>query len=136
MAKKRKKLLGDILIGWGLLDEERLKKAIKQAEGNHRRLGETLVEMGLVEEEQVTKAMATQFSLEYVDLDHHVVDKTALELMPDELIRRHYVLPMGKENGRLKIIIHDPLDLDTMDLLRFRLNSELECALASKSKIK
>ena len=135
MAKKRKKL-GEILIGWGLLDEKKLQTAVAQSDSTHRRLGETLVEMGLVEEEQVTKAMATQFDLEYVDLDHHVVDKSSLELMPEELIRRHIVLPVGKENGRLKIIIHDPLDLDTMDLLRFRLNSDLECSLASKSKIK
>jgi type IV pilus assembly protein PilB len=135
MARKRKKL-GDVLLSWGVLDEKRLKEAMQHADANHRRLGEALVEMGLVEEEQVTKAMATQFDLEYVDLDQHVVDTSALDLMPDELIKRHLVLPLGKENGRLKIIIHDPLDLDTMDLLRFRLNTELECALASKSKIK
>jgi len=135
MARKRKKL-GDILIGWGALNRKQLEQAVEHAAGSHHRLGETLIEMGLVEEEQVTKAMATQFDLEYVDLDHHVVDMAALQLMPDELIRRHLVLPVAKENGRLKVIIHDPLDLDTMDLLRFRLNTELECTLASKSKIK
>jgi type IV pilus assembly protein PilB len=135
MARKRKKL-GDILVAWGTIDQKQLDEATAQSDRTSRRIGETLVEMGYVEEEQVTKAMATQFGLEYVDLDRHVVDIAALDLMPDELIRRHLVLPMGKENGRLKIIIHDPLDLDTMDLLRFRLNTELECSLASKSKIK
>ncbi len=135
MARKRKSL-GEILISWGVLDKKSLDNAQKHAQATHKRLGEALVELGLADEEQVTKAMASQFDLEYVDLDHHVIDASALELMPDELIRRHMVLPMGKENGRLKIIIHDPLDLDTLDLLRFRLNTDLECALASKSKIK
>jgi type IV pilus assembly protein PilB len=135
MARKRKKL-GNILLSWGVVSEKDLDDAIKFAKNTHRRLGDALVEMNLVDEEQVTKAMAAQFDLEYVDLDHNVVDMTALELIPDELIRRHLVLPMGRENGRLKIIIHDPLDLDTMDLLRFRLNTELECALAPKTKIK
>ncbi len=135
MARKRKKL-GNILLSWGVVSEKDLDDAIKFAKSTHRRLGDALVEMNLVDEEQVTKAMATQFDLEYVDLDHNVIDMTALELIPDELIRRHLVLPMGRENGRLKVIIHDPLDLDTMDLLRFRLNTELECALAPKTKIK
>jgi len=135
MARKRKKL-GNILLSWGVVSEKDLDDAIKFAKSTHRRLGDALVEMNLVDEEQVTKAMATQFDLEYVDLDHNVVDMAALELIPDELIRRHLVLPMGRENGRLKVIIHDPLDLDTMDLLRFRLNTELECALAPKTKIK
>jgi type IV pilus assembly protein PilB len=135
MARKRKKL-GEILVSWGVLDEASLQKAVAQAGNNYRRLGEVLVETGMVDEEQVTKALATQFDLEYVDLDHHVIDIQALDLIPDELIRRYFVLPLGKENGRLKILIHDPLDLDTMDLLRFRLNTDLECYLASKSKIK
>ena len=135
MARKRKKL-GEILLAWGAISQKDLTRATEHATQAHHRLGETLVDMGLVDEEQVTKAMATQFDLEYVDLDQHVVDMAALDQMPDELIRRHLVLPMGKENGKLKVIIHDPLDLDTMDLLRFRLNTELECALASKSKIK
>ncbi len=135
MARKRKKL-GDILVSWGVISQKDLDKAVEHSQSTHHRLGQTLTELGLVDEEQVTKAMAAQFGLEYVDLDHHVIEPTALELMPDELIRRHLVLPMSKENGRLKIIIHDPLDLDTMDLLRFRLNTELECALASRSKIK
>ncbi|MCH9023489.1 MAG: Flp pilus assembly complex ATPase component TadA [Planctomycetes bacterium] len=135
MARKRKQI-GAILLEWGLLNQGDLDKAVAQSKRTHHRLGEALVEMGLVEEEQVTKAMATQFDLEYVDMDQHVVDLGVLDLIPDELIRRHLILPMGQENGKLKIIIHDPLDLDTMDLLRFRLNKELECALASKSKIK
>ena len=39
-------------------------------------------------------------------------------------------------NGRLKLIISDPLDLDTMDAIRFRLNAELDCCLANPSKIR
>jgi type IV pilus assembly protein PilB len=135
MASKRKKL-GDILVEWAIITPKNLQRANEQAESTHRRLADVLVEMGLADEDQVTKAMACQFDLEYVDLDHHVVDRAALELVPEDIIRRHMILPIGKENGRLKIIINDPLDLDTMDLLRFRLNTELECALASKSKIK
>ncbi len=135
MARKRKKL-GDILVSWGAVNQGDIEKAVDLANKSHSRLGDALVQMNLVDEEQVTKAMATQFDLEYVDLDHHPIDMQAREMIPEDLIRRHLVLPMGRDNGRLKIIIHDPLDLDTMDLLRFRLNTEIECALAPKSKIK
>jgi type IV pilus assembly protein PilB len=135
MARNRK-TLGEILVEWGVVDEKDVQRAVELAKSSHRRLGDALIEMNLADEEQVTKAMATQFDLEYVDLDHHVVDANAMQYIPEELVRRHLVLPIGKENGRLRIIIHDPLDLDMMDLLRFRLNTELECSLAPKSKIK
>ena len=113
-----------------------MDKALTHARASHQRLGAALVEMNLVDQEKVTKALAQQFDLEYVDLDHHSLDKEALQLMPDELIRRHLVLPMGKEGNTLRLLIHDPMDLDTLDLLRFRLNCDLDCALASRDKIK
>ncbi len=135
MAKK-KKMLGDILIEWGLINQKQLDEATKTSEASKRRLGDVLVEMEMASEEQVTKAMARQFDLEYVDLGHHIVDRSALDLVPESLIRQYQILPIGKEGGKIKLLIHDPLDLDTLDLLRFRLNSELECALAPKDKIK
>jgi len=74
--------------------------------------------------------------MEYVDLDRNVVVPTEMHLIPDDLIRKHLVLPMGREDGRLKVIITDPLDLETLDLLHFRLNCDLETCLASKTKMR
>ena len=60
----------------------------------------------------------------------------ALKLIPEDTIRKHNVLPLGMNNGRLRLVISDPSDLDTMDAIRFRLNMELDCYLASPSKIR
>ena len=135
MASKTK-MLGEILMEWGVVSQEDLDTALESGKQSHIRIGEVLVEMGLVEQEQVTKALAQQFGLAYVDLDKHVLDLAVLDLMPDETIRRHMVLPIGEDKGKLQVIIHDPLDLDTVDSLRFGLGKEIECSLASKSKIK
>ena len=134
MARRRKKL-GEILVSWDLLDPNALADAVAYAAEHGKRIGEALVELELVSEEDVTKALATQFDLEYVDLDKNVVAPAVLELVPRELITRHTVLPMAKEGNRLKMIINDPLDLELLDMLRFRLNTEIDCVLAPKSKI-
>ncbi|MBU0640255.1 MAG: Flp pilus assembly complex ATPase component TadA [Planctomycetes bacterium] len=134
MARRRKKL-GEILVGWNVIAPNALGDAIEYASQNGKRIGEALIELELATEEDVTKALAAQFDLEYVDLDKNVVVPAALELVPQELITRHLVLPMSKENDTLKVIIHDPLDLETLDMLRFRLNMDLDCVLAPRSKI-
>jgi type IV pilus assembly protein PilB len=119
-----------------LVNKEGLVKAIKKSKADNRRLGETLIELGMVNEEQVSQAIAKQFGLEYIDLDKQEIPQSARKLVPEELIKKHLILPLGMDNGRLKLIISDPLDLDTLDLLRFRLNAELECCYANPSKIK
>ncbi|MCH7702514.1 MAG: hypothetical protein IID37_12590, partial [Planctomycetes bacterium] len=133
---RRKKKLGEILVGWGLLNANDLADALKYASEHDKRIGEALVELELCSEDDVCKALATQFGLEYVDLDKNVIDHAVLELIPDDLIRRHMVLPMGLEGDALKIIITDPLDLETLDVVRFRLAKELKPALAPLGKVK
>jgi type IV pilus assembly protein PilB len=132
----RKKKLGEILVSWNLLSEKNLAEALKYAEANVKRIGEALVELELCTEEDVSKALATQFDMEYVDLDKNAAVRGNLELIPKKVIETYTILPLGQENGRLKVIVSDPLDLELLDLLRFRLNTEIDAALAPKSKIK
>jgi len=113
-----------------------LETARKYAKEHSRRIGQALIELELASEEDVAQALATQFGMEYIDPEQNTSIASALSLIPDELIRKHLILPLGQENGRLKVLIHDPLDLDTQDMLRFRLATDIDCALASRNKIK
>ena len=135
MAKKRRHL-GEILYKSGLVEKQALIKAIKTSKTGNKRLGQVLLDLGLVNEETLTKAIAKQFGLEYVNLDQTTIPADATKLISEDLIKRHSILPLGMNNGRLKLIISDPLDLDTMDVIRFRLNTELDCCLACPSKIR
>jgi len=135
MAKSRRKL-GEILLKSGLVSQEALMDALKTSQQKNKRIGETLIELGLVSEEHVTKAIAHQFGLEYIDLDKHSIPQSTLKLIPEEVVQKYGVLPLSKENGRLKLLISDPLDLDMLDTLRFRLNSEIDCSIASPTKIR
>lgn len=134
MAQRRKKL-GEILVGWNVLTPNALADALKYASQHGKRIGDALVELELASEDDITKALAAQFNVAYVDLDKNVVVPSAIDLMDRKLIERHKVLPMSKENGKLKIIVSDPLDLELLDMLRFRLASEIEIALAPRGKI-
>jgi len=119
-----------------LLDKESLTKAIKTARAMNKRLGEFLIEKGLLDEDKVYRALAKQFDLEYVDLDEASLPSDATKLVPEDLMKKYNILPLEMTNGRLKLLISDPLDLNALDMLRFRLNAELECCLASPSKIR
>ncbi len=135
MAKKRRHL-GEILYKAGLVEKQSLLSAIKTAKANNKRLGQVLLELGLIDEETLTKVIARQFGLKYVNLDKTTIPAEAMPLIPEDIIKRHHVLPLGMNNGKLRLIVSDPSDLDTMDAIRFRLNTDLDCYLANPSKIR
>ncbi len=135
MAQKRRKL-GEILHKAKLVDRQALIKAIKLSMSNKKRLGEILIEQGLIDEETLTKCLAKQFGMEYINPATASISPEAAKALPEDVVKRHNIIPMDMSNGRLKLIISDPSDLEMMDAIRFRLNSEPECYLASPTKIR
>ena len=136
MARNRKKL-GEILVAKGVVSQEDMDKALGIAKGSRRRVGQALVEAGFATDEQVAQALAEQYGVPYVNPNDAATSGTVqLDLIPKEIVRKHMVLPVAKEGGRLKLIVSDPMDLELQDMLRFRLNLEIDPLLASKSAIR
>ncbi len=135
MAKNQKRL-GEILVEWGILNPKEQQRAADYAKQKNLRMGEALQELKLASENNVCKALATQHNLEYIDLDKSSISPNVINTIPDDLMRKHLILPIGIENGKLRVAIHDPLDLEILDILRFRLNRDIRTVLAPKSRIK
>ena len=134
MAKERR-TLGEILYKWGLIDKKSLAEALKTSKAGNQSLAQTLLEMELVKEDDIAKALAKQFGMKYIDLDSHPITQSTLKLIPQDVIQKHRVLPLSRSNGRLKIAISNPSDLNMLDALRFRLNTEPEYYVAGPTKI-
>ncbi len=116
---------------------DQAKQAQTLAKGSGKRLCDAIVDAGFASEEQVAKGLATQFGMEFVDLGPKGIgDEIDLKLIPEDLIKKHMILPLGKKNGKLQLVIHDPMDLELLDMLRFRLNTEIEPKIASRLQIK
>ncbi|RIK67591.1 MAG: pilus assembly protein PilB [Planctomycetota bacterium] len=136
MARIRKKL-GEILQDMKLVTKENADRAAEYGLNNRKRIGEALVELELVSEDDVYRALAAQHGLEFVDVSRQTVSPEALAMVPEKIIKNSTILPMSSDNGKMKVIIHDPLDLDTIDMLRFRLGvSDIIPVLAPKTRIK
>lgn len=133
---KAKRHLGEILYKAGLVEKQPLVDAIRDAKKNNKRLGDILVERKLLSEEMLAKAVAKQFDLKFVDLNKIQIPQEALKLLDVSILKKFNILPIGMENGSLKIAISDPMNLEAMDAVRFRLNTQLDCYVASAGQIR
>lgn len=139
MAKrvKQRRKLGEMLIEAGHVSDSQLETALKLAKGSGKRLGECLIEAGACSDIEVTEALAEQFGMEFNPLrSAEDCDGIDLDAAPKDVVRKHLVAPVGVTNGRMKLLVHDPLDLELLDLLRFRLKAEIEPVLAPRSVLK
>ncbi len=136
MARSRKKI-GEILVRQGAVSSAQVDKALQLAQGSGKRVGEAMVEAGFCKEKDVAKGLAEQFGLEFVDLSSKEgMGEIQPDLIPEELIKKHFILPVSKSGSRMKVLVHDPMNLELLDMLRFRLNVELDPMLAAKDEIR
>jgi len=136
MARSRKKL-GEILVGWGIISNDQLDKAVATAQKSGKRLGDALVDQGACKDTDIAKGLANQFGMEYFDLEvAGAAAKVNAKLIPDDVVKKYHVLPLAKNGNRLQLLIHDPMDLELQDILRFRLNVDIEPRIAARSQIK
>src|SRR5438477_7269364 len=135
MARQQKRL-GEILVEWGIISAAEVARALEHAKSKNLRIGEALIDLKLASESNVYKALAQQHNLEYIDLDKSSVPPGLVNAIPDALMRKYLILPLGQENGKLRIAIHDPLDFEMQDIVRFQLGKEVRPVLAPKGRIK
>jgi type IV pilus assembly protein PilB len=58
-----------------------------------------------------------------------------MEMMPESMMKEYQIIPIEHKDGRLKVAITDPLDLESVDAIRFRLGMDIDCVLAAKAKV-
>ena len=117
--REARPMLGSILVQKGWLTHERLDAALEQARITGMRLGETLLVQGWLFEPELACALAEQFGLRYVDLVRHPIDPRAAKLIPLEVARRMFAVPVRfLESGGLEVAVADPADADAEALER------------------
>jgi hypothetical protein len=106
-------MLGAILVEKGWLTHERLDAALEQGRLTGMRLGETLLARGWLFEPELASALAEQAGLRYVDLVRHPLDPKVARLLPLEVARRLFAVPVRfTDDGRIEVAVADPADVD------------------------
>ena len=125
----------DILIQRGTISREQLKEAQAIAKSTGANAADTLIRLGYATGEEVMRAVAHEHNLEYVDLHDTAIAPGVVELVPESVARENVILPMSEDDGSLRVVVSDPLDLDTFEKLRFILNRKVEIALSTRENI-
>jgi len=131
-----RKLIGQILIEMGAIDEPAISKALNYQKGKKARLGEALLSLGLCQEEQVAKALALQAQLPYVDLTKGKLPAALVEQVPRTLVEEHRFVPLVEKGGKLIVAIDDPMRVFELDNLGFLLNRPIGAAIASPTALR
>ncbi len=124
----------EILLDVGLVTRTQVEYARSHMKGSS--VVEALVQSGFITQEDVGRTLAAQNGMEFMDLAQIVVPPNVIDLLPVEDARRWKAVPVGEREGALLIAIGDPMDMQTMDDLAFKLQREVEFVCATPDAIR
>jgi type IV pilus assembly protein PilB len=124
--------LGDLLVSAGIVPRAAVEEAAAVALDGER-LGELLVERGLVNEDNITRALSEQLHIPLVDLRDAQPDDDATALIDAATANALDILPLLLDDGVLRVAIADPLNAETMGVLRSLPVVEVHLALSPPS---
>jgi len=133
---QQKKSLGESLVDEGIITAEQLKQAQLEEKRTGQRLRNVLVKKGFIAEEDLVVFLSEKLGLPRIELNNYLIDPKILELIPEELARKHELIPILKIGNRLTCAMIDPWNIFAMDEIRARTNLVIEPAVATESEIK
>jgi type IV pilus assembly protein PilB len=98
----------DVLLADGKVTRDQLEEARRTRSKDPRDLSEILLSLGYVGKVDLAKAMAKKLRLEFVEITENSVDPQAAALLDRRLLRKHGVVPLRVEEGRLIVATSSP----------------------------
>src|SRR5258706_1264661 len=127
--------LNDCLLNSGLLDAAGLARVIEIKSRDGGSLARIAADLGLAQEDAVSRAIATGLALEYVDLAETPSRPPTEITLPPEVCRKRLVVPLGLQDGTLRLAMADPLDHATIQDVEFRTSKWVAAVVATESSI-
>lgn len=130
--------IGEVLKEYGYITEENIKEALdyqKTEAGKGKRLGDLLKELGFVTERQVLEALGKKLEIELADMSSLRIDTEVTAKIPKQLAVKYNALATEIVDGRMTVVMSDPLNFYAQEDLKQIAGMPLRIVLAEHSVI-
>ncbi|VAX23384.1 hypothetical protein MNBD_NITROSPINAE03-745, partial [hydrothermal vent metagenome] len=135
MPVSGKKRLGGLLVRSGSISQAQLKAALKEQKSTGARLGHIVVSSGLMTGDDLLDVLSSQLNIPVVNLEMVQPTPELLRAIPEATARKYLLFPIDRTNGRIRVAMADPLDLEAVDEISAKLSLEIDTSITSENQI-
>lgn len=110
--------IGERLVSRGVITPDQLNVAIQEKKISCKMLGEVLVDLGFIDEETLSIFLAESSGFDLFDPQHTIFDGEILALIDKGLALKHQMLPVSRSGLDVRVAMADPYDVLALDTLR------------------
>lgn len=131
-----KRLLWEVIVDLGFVDEQRVLEAESAARAARQDLGTVLLERGLVSTDQLARAVADREGLAFVDLETFEVDEQAASMITPAVAERYGAVLIGYgDNGHVLLAVSNPRDHHAINDIAMMVDPPVTRVVATSEEI-
>lgn len=125
--------LGDILLEKGYVNKAQLEDAKRwQKTHPNEKISAILLSRGIITEECMLSAMAERFNTTYLNTELVVRRPEILKNVPEQIVKKHCIIPLDIKAGQIIIATHDPHDIGAFEDVKMVSRMDVGFVLAPK----
>ena len=125
--------LGDILLEKGHITKAQLEDAKRwQKTHPNEKISAILLSRGIITEECMLSAMAERFNTTYLNTELVVRRPEILKNVPEQIVKKHCIMPIDIKAGQIIIATHDPHDIGAFEDVKMVARMDVGFVLAPK----
>jgi len=133
---KLKTSIGETLVQMQIITAEQLLDAQKTQQEQGGKLSEILVGKGFIRVEELATFLSIMWNVPLIDLKTHIPQQEALALIPEDMARKHIIIPLNIVGDSLVVVMADPDDYITINDIFTRTNMKIQVAFANAVDIR
>jgi len=123
------------LVREDLINEEEALSATQEALKDKKSIVSYLIEHDMVSANQLAQLAADEFGTPIFDLTAFDVEAAPKDLVSNNLLQAHRILPLVRRGNRLFIGVSDPTNLLAIDEIKFHTGLSVEAVLVEEDKL-
>jgi general secretion pathway protein E len=132
---KSRKLIGQVFLERGLIDEEELHTALNLQLDSREKLGKLLVDLGYVSEKDCLAVVSEHIHVPTIGGSEYPAVPVLENVLTLRFMKQCKFVPVALENGVLTLATTDPQDDATLDLVRQATGFSVKALLGAESEL-
>jgi len=116
----------------GIADSDTFDAVVEEAERKRQNPISLFISRGLITKEYFYSILSKALRVERADISNIAIDEETMRMLPEDVARKRKAIVFEKtDNGRFKVAMENPTDLETIDFLSLRLGGKVDPYLAT-----
>jgi general secretion pathway protein E len=132
---KSKKLIGQVFLERGLVDEEELRTALNLQAESREKLGKLLVDLGYISEKDCLAVVSEHLNIPAITGADYPPVPVLENVLTHRFMKQCKFVPVALDDGLLTLAMTDPMDDATKDSVRQAAGFQIKAVLGAESEI-